>query len=47
MCRPDRKIEDGAAPNARPLDFPGLHMGLRQYRRLGTVPPFGRRPQIG
>jgi hypothetical protein len=47
MCRPDRKIEDGAAPIARPLDFQGLHMGLRQCRRLGTVPSFGRRPRIG
>ncbi len=47
MCRPDRKIEDGAAQSARPLDFRGLHMGLRQCRRLGTVPFFGRRPRIG
>jgi hypothetical protein len=47
VCRPDRKIEDGAATNARPLDFQGLHMGLRRCRRLGTVPCFGRKPQIG
>ena len=47
MCRPDRKIEVGAAQSARPLDFRGLHMGLRQCRRLGTVPFFGRRPRIG
>jgi hypothetical protein len=47
MCRPDRKIKDGAAQSALPPDCRGLHMSLGQYRQLGTVPFVGRRPRIG
>jgi hypothetical protein len=47
MCRPDRKIEGGAALTARPPYCWGLHMSLGQCCRAGTVPPVSRRPRIG